>query len=115
MTGELKLLQPAVRADLIKALKAADVTATPAAIIAATAEIVLQMKGHEHEPDDLFCQNLVGVLGQRAPYVLLRLLELEAELHRLRQRVGPDPAQQRAAGPGGAAGAALPVETVPGE
>ncbi|WP_033818568.1 hypothetical protein [Kitasatospora sp. MBT63] len=115
MTGELRLLQPDIRTDLLAALRTPDAagtatTAASAATTASTVEIVLQMKGHEHEPEDLYCENLLGVLGQRAPYVLLRLLELEEELHQLR-RVGTDPAQLVGDGTGGVAGAALPVET----
>ncbi|WP_030273000.1 hypothetical protein [Streptomyces sp. NRRL B-24484] len=100
----LKLLQPDVRADLIEALRTPTgasiaLNAASPATVSASVRIVVEMRQHDHEPDDVFCENLVGHLGQRAPYLLQRLLELEEELHRLRTRSRPDAELEPAEGP----------------
>ncbi|MFB8236236.1 hypothetical protein ACFC58_06750 [Kitasatospora purpeofusca] len=91
MTEPVKLLQVDVRRGLIEDLQ----TTNPAsnATVAASVEIVVQMLGHKHTADDVQCDNLLGVLGQRAPYLLARLIRVEEELAQERARHRPDDAK----------------------
>lgn len=80
----VKLLQPDLRHALLEALTSVD--AASSATVNAAATTALDMLGHQHEADDLHCDNLLGVLGKQAKYLLVRLLQVEEELHQARIR-----------------------------
>ncbi len=90
MTGHepVKLLQPDLRRALLDDLK--DVEAASSATVNSAVAVVVQMLGHNHEEDDVHCDNLVGVLGQRSKYLIARLLQVEEELHQERSGSRPD-------------------------
>ncbi len=96
----VKLLQPDLRQSLLEALDSVDTASAPT--VSAAAGTVLDMLSHDHQADDVHCDNLVGVLGQQAKYLVVRLLRVEEELHRelIRGRSGPRPPMSAAPEPG---------------
>ncbi|MDH6129388.1 hypothetical protein [Kitasatospora sp. GP82] len=84
----VSLIPAELRRALLEELKG--VEPASAAVVTGIAAAVQQMRDHDHERDDIHCDDQLGVLGQRAPFLLLRLLEVEEELHLLRARRGHD-------------------------
>lgn len=52
-------------------------------LVQRVAEAALSMRRHPHERDDIYCLNLAGWIGERAPALLAHIAALEAELRDL--------------------------------